>query len=166
VTEAVSRTAAGPDVDLAKARLRTWLRILKTARHVEKELRERFRDELDSTLPRFDVMSALDRHREGLKMTELSSELRVSNGNITGIVDRLVEAQLVERRSVEGDRRAQLICLTPLGIETFAHHARTHEEWVDELLGAIDPLEADHLMALLDLITARPATTGPSEEDR
>ncbi len=99
-------------------------------------------------------------------MTELSSELRVSNGNITGIVDRLVEAQLVERRSVEGDRRAQLICLTPLGIETFAHHARTHEEWVDELLGAIDPLEADHLMALLDLITARPATTGPSEEDR
>lgn len=135
----------------AKERLRAWLKILKTARHIEKELRERFRSELDSTLPRFDVMSALDRSPDGLKMHELSSALRVSNGNVTGIVDRLVASGLVERRSVQGDRRAQLILLTPTGRSTFAEHASAHELWVDELLAGLPPTDVEQLMNLLDL---------------
>ncbi len=135
----------------SKERVRAWLKILKTARHIEKELRERFRTELDTTLPRFDVMSALDRSEAGLKMSELSSALRVSNGNVTGIVDRLVETGLVERRAVLGDRRAQLICLTPSGRSTFAKHAHIHEGWVDELLADLPLSEAEQLMDLLDL---------------
>lgn len=139
----------------SKTRLRSWLKVLKTARRIEKELRERFREELDTTLPRFDVMSALDRADGGLKMTELSGELKVSNGNVTGIVDRLADAGLVERRAVEGDRRVQLIALTKTGRETFAMHARTHERWVDELLGGLPPAEAEQLMLLLDLVTTK-----------
>ena len=141
----------------SKERLRAWLKILKTARHIEKELRERFRSELDSTLPRFDVMSALDRSPAGLKMHELSSALRVSNGNVTGIVDRLVDSGLVERKAVEGDRRAQRILLTPLGEATFAEHAATHETWVDELLADLPPTDVEQLMDLLDL-AAQPLT--------
>ncbi len=148
---------ASPDTDAetSKARLRTWLQILKTARRIEKELRERFREELDSTLPRFDVMAALDRSGEGLRMTELSSALRVSGGNVTGIVDRLVELGMVERHSVVGDRRAQLIRLTTDGAVAFAHHARIHEQWVDELLGGLPVVEAAQLMDLLEI--ARPS---------
>ncbi len=139
----------------SKERLRAWLKILKTARLIEKELRERFRSELDSTLPRFDVMAALDRSGDGLKMNELSSALRVSNGNITGIVDRLVEAELVERRAVEGDRRAQLICLTNLGRATFADHATIHEGWVDELLADLPATDVAQLLELLDRATIK-----------
>lgn len=135
---------------VSKTRLRAWLKILKTARYVEKELRERFRDELDTTLPRFDVMSALNRSESGLKMTELSDALRVSNGNVTGIVDRLVDSGLVERKAVKGDRRAQLICLTRKGRSTFARYAKTHERWVDELLTGLPSGEAEQLMSLLD----------------
>lgn len=138
----------------SKTRLRAWLKILKTARAIEKELRERFRDELDTTLPRFDVMSALARSDDGLKMTELSSALKVSGGNVTGIVDRLVDLGLVERHAVEGDRRAQRICLTSHGAKTFATHAATHERWVDELLGSLPSDEAEQLMTLLDLATS------------
>lgn len=153
-----SAGAVAADTTVAKARLRAWLKVLKTARHIEKELRERFRDQLDSTLPRFDVMAALDRSPDGLKMTELSSALRVSNGNVTPIVDRLVDAQLVERNSVEGDRRAQLIRLTRHGHATFAEHARIHEGWVDELLGNLPAAEADQLMTLLDLASSENRT--------
>ena len=73
----------------SKERLRLWLRILSAQRVIENEVRERLRVEHDTTLPRFDVMAALYRNEEGLKMSELSGELRVSNGNVTGIVDRL-----------------------------------------------------------------------------
>lgn len=75
----------------AKDRVRLWLRLLKVVRGIEGELRENLRREHNTTLPRFDVMSALSRHPEGLKMSQLSGVLRVSNGNVTGIADRLAK---------------------------------------------------------------------------
>ena len=139
-----SRPAEGA----SKARLRLWLRLLGVTRLVEAGLRERLRS-FDSTLPRFDVLAALQRSREGLKMSELSSALNVSNGNVTGIVDRLVADGLVVRVPVEGDRRAMLVRLTRKGEEDFAALAAAHEAWVDELLGAITPAEAARVVASL-----------------
>ena len=76
-----------PRSESARARLRLWLRLLKSTRSVEADLRERLRREFASTLPRFDVMAALSRFEMGLKMSEISGVLRVSNGNVTGIAD-------------------------------------------------------------------------------
>ncbi|TIS81978.1 MAG: MarR family transcriptional regulator, partial [Mesorhizobium sp.] len=73
-----------------KDRLRLWIRLLRASRTIEAELRERLKKEFDTTLPRFDVMAALYRAPEGMLMSDLSRFLLVSNGNVTGIVDRLV----------------------------------------------------------------------------
>ena len=97
---------------LSKQRLRVWLRLLRAHRKVENTLREQMRLTYDCTLPRFDVLSALDRHRDGLRMSDLSAMLMVSNGNVTGIVDRLASEGLVERITVDGDRRAMRVRLT------------------------------------------------------
>lgn len=132
-----------------KARLRLWLALLKTQRHVEAALRERLRTEFATTLPRFDVLALLDRHREGLTMTELSDRLMVSNGNVTGIVDRLVADGLAIRLSVEGDRRATRVRLTPKGQDGFAAMAARHEAWLDALLGRVGTAEAARMTALL-----------------
>ena len=59
-------------------------------RAVENEVREYLRLKHETTLPRFDVMAALYRRREGVTMSELSRMLLVSNGNATAVVDRLV----------------------------------------------------------------------------
>lgn len=126
----------------AKDRVRLWLRLLKVVRGVEQELRENLRREHNTTLPRFDVMAALSRHPEGLKMSQLSGVLRVSNGNVTGIADRLSEEGLVERVSVPGDRRATVLRLTPAGRKVFADQAAAHEEWINGLLGAVTAEEA------------------------
>jgi DNA-binding MarR family transcriptional regulator len=88
------------------------------------------RAERGTTLPRFDVMAALYRTGEGLRMSDISGVLRVSNGNVTGIVDRLVAEGLVERVAVEGDRRATRVRLTPQGREAFEDMAEEHEVWV------------------------------------
>ncbi|MEO0361721.1 MAG: MarR family transcriptional regulator [Pseudomonadota bacterium] len=133
----------------SKARLRLWLRLLKATRAVEGRVRERLRDEHGSTLPRFDVMAALHREPAGLRMSALSSELRVSNGNVTGIVDRLVAEGAVERRAVEGDRRAMVVRLTEAGAAAFEAMAAEHERWIDEMLGAVGADEAEALSARL-----------------
>ncbi|WP_425472050.1 MarR family winged helix-turn-helix transcriptional regulator [Sulfitobacter sabulilitoris] len=123
--------------DLSKDRLRVWLRMLKVTRMIEAELRERLRQSFDMTLPRFDVMAALARAPEGLKMSDLSGVLRVSNGNVTGIVERLVSDGLVRRTHVEGDRRALRVTLTDEGAALFSQMADLHEIWVDDLLSPI-----------------------------
>jgi DNA-binding MarR family transcriptional regulator len=137
------------DEAASKTRLRLWLRLLKTTGRIEAELRRLLRDRHDTTLPRFDVMAALARHPEGLRMSELSSYLRVSNGNVTGIVDRLTEEGLALRVAVDGDRRAQRARLTAAGRARFDDLAREHEAWIDHLLGQLDAADARTLTELL-----------------
>jgi DNA-binding MarR family transcriptional regulator len=52
---------------------------------------------------------------EPRQMGELADAMHCDNSNITGIVDRLEERGLVERRAAENDRRVKLIVLTPDG---------------------------------------------------
>lgn len=141
------RASADP---LSKARLRLWLRLLKLTSSIEGEVRRRLRDDYGTTLPRFDVMSALSRHPEGLRMSDLSGFLKVSNGNVTGIVDRLMQEGLVSRLALPEDKRAQLVRLTPQGQTTFANLARHHEAWINELLSGLNEAETTALSELLD----------------
>ena len=129
--------------------LRLWLRLLRATRIIEGELRDRLKREFDSTLPRFDVMAALARRPSGMVMTDLSRFLLVSNGNVTGIVDRLVADGLVVRSFREGERRTSMVRLTPSGMELFDRMARAHENWITDLLGSIDPGEAVRIAKLL-----------------
>ncbi len=135
---------------VATDRLRVWLRMLRLTRRVTATLRERLRVAHDITLPQFDVLAALFRAEAGLTMSALSEALMVSNGNVTGIVERLVEAEHVLRVAVEGDRRATRVCLTPVGRMHFARMADEHRAWVAEALSGLDPTDAAALRQLLD----------------
>ena len=138
---------------LSKDRLRAWLRLLSAHERIERRLREELRLH-DSTLPRFDVLAALDRHRDGLRMSELSAKLKVSNGNVTGIVDRLAEEGLVERVPVPGDRRAMTARLTGRGAQVFAEQAAQHEGWIDAMFAELSADEARHYAARLKALAA------------
>lgn len=137
---------------LSKRRLRLWLRLLKASRLMSAELRDRLREGHDTTLPRFDVMAALYRHEKGLRMSDLSSVLKVSNGNVTGIVNRLATEGYIIRVPVRGDKRATVVRLTRKGHEHFGDLAARHEGWVDDLLGAVGAAETIALTELLNRI--------------
>ncbi len=134
---------------ISKQRLRLWLRLLRAARTIEADLRERLRKEFAITLPQFDVMAALARHEDGINMTELSRMLMVSNGNVTGIIDRLAAEKLVLRQAPASDRRSFIVRLTPKGAAQFAVVAKAHESWIDELLAGFDAAEAEALIGQL-----------------
>nr|WP_325249398.1 MarR family transcriptional regulator [Amylibacter sp.] len=137
--------------DLAsKERLRLWLRFLKASRAIEAQIRDNLRREFASTLPRFDVMAALSRYSDGLKMSQLSEVLRVSNGNVTGIVDRLVEDGILVRVAVPNDRRAWLVRLTERGEKEFAAQAEAHENWINEMLAEFGPKDAANIAIRLE----------------
>lgn len=149
MNKAAKNTAVEP---AAKTRLRLWLKLLKASRQIEGELRDNFRVEFQTTLPRFDVMAALYRFPKGLLMNELSEALKVSNGNVTGIVDRLVNDALVSRDPVPGDRRALRAKLTAAGKKEFLKQATQHEGWVDNLLGDVSANDAELMIDLVDKV--------------
>ncbi|WP_027238231.1 MarR family winged helix-turn-helix transcriptional regulator [Leisingera caerulea] len=139
----------------SKDRLRLWLKVLKATKAVESEVRENLRRDFSTTLPRFDVMAALMQHDKGLKMSELSGVLKVSNGNVTGIVERLVEDGHVLREKVEGDRRANLVRLTPAGKAEFARQADAHEGWINAAFDGLTADEAQRITESLDAVARR-----------
>ncbi|HWK71219.1 MarR family winged helix-turn-helix transcriptional regulator [Pollutimonas sp. M17] len=117
--------------------LRLWLRMLTCCNLIESEIRGRLRTEYETTLPRFDLMAQLLRTPAGMKMSELSRHMMVTNGNITGITDQLEKEGLVERVKVATDRRSSLIKLTGKGKRSFRKMAQAHEEWVQSIFGGL-----------------------------
>jgi DNA-binding MarR family transcriptional regulator len=132
-----------------KDELRLWLRLLTCTTLVEGEIRTRLRRDFDTTLPRFDLLAALDRASGGMTLGDISRHMMVSNGNVTGLAARLESEGLVERRARPGDRRAQLLRLTAKGRREFARQSAAHETWIAELLGGLKMEERAALFRLL-----------------
>jgi DNA-binding MarR family transcriptional regulator len=129
--------------------LRLWLRLFATANLVEAELSRRLRAEFATTLPRFDLMAQLAKADRPLALGEISRRLMVTNGNVTGLVDRLVEDELVERRTAPEDRRSAVVSFTDEGRERFDEMARAHRKWVEELFEGLLEEEREMLSTLL-----------------
>lgn len=132
-----------------KLDLRLWLRLLTCSTLVENRLRTLMRNDFAMTLPRFDLMAQLASAPRGMKMSELSRSMMVTNGNITGIVDQLEQEGYVERLKVDTDRRSSLIRLTAEGRRKFRGMSRSYRAWVGELF---EPLSEESRQQLFNLL--------------
>jgi DNA-binding MarR family transcriptional regulator len=114
---------------------------------VLRELRRRVPEDL--TLPQFDVLVQLHRRPEGMTSRELTRELLVTAGNVTGLVDRLARMGLVERRPVPEDRRAVRIALTARGRRVAARAIPRHRRDLEALLSSVPARDLARLRRLL-----------------
>jgi DNA-binding MarR family transcriptional regulator len=72
--------------------------------------------EFELSPPQVRALAVLDPDRP-VPMSELADALHCDNSNVTGIVDRLEDRGLVERRSATHDRRVKMLAVTPRGAE-------------------------------------------------
>lgn len=133
---------------------RLWGHLTTCVALIEAQMRARLRDQFDVTLPRFHLMAQLDKAPRGLSMGELSRRLMVSNGNVTGVVERLVGEGLISRTRSPDDRRSHHVRLTPTGRNVFRRMAANHDEWIAELLSDLDPADLPRLFELLGQVEA------------
>jgi len=160
-------STVGAEVELA---IRVWLRLLTCTLMIEGEVRRLLQREFATTLPRFDALAQLDRAPDGLTMTELSRRMMVTNGNITGVVDRLVGDGLVDRHAAPDDRRALIATLTPRGRRVFKEMIPVHHGEVRRMFDAVSRQELKQIYRLLGTVKESlraydgPAGSGEREE--
>lgn len=133
----------------SKRHLRAWLGLLGCFTSLERGIRRRLIDGFDTTLPRFDILTALASFPDGLTMSRLARLLMVSNGNVTGVVRRLKHDRLVKTKPLETDKRTQFVTLTPKGQTEWLKMSRAYEEIIDEILGELSANDLDSLIARL-----------------
>ena len=127
---------------------RVWFRLLRLESRINTALGSRLRA-LGLTAPQCDVLTTLT-EREGVSQQELATRLYVTKGNISGLIDRLAEADLVERRSTASDRRQHAIYLTEAGRGMAEKALAVQRRWIASTLGR--------------MAEAAPANIGPPGE--
>ncbi len=100
------------------------------------------------TTPQFALMEALF-HLGALPLSEVGQKLLVTSGNVTYVMDNLVEMGLVMRERCAADRRVIYAQLTPKGETMMERVFPRHANEVRELFGILSPEEQNHLRDLL-----------------
>ncbi|WP_436644252.1 MarR family winged helix-turn-helix transcriptional regulator [Microbaculum sp. FT89] len=132
-------------------------------RMVDKHLKKKLNTEFGTTLVRLDILYTLDMNPEGLSMGSLSSELFVTNGNISGIVKDLSKSGLVEMAPALTDRRSMIVTITAEGQDYIKDIVESHHEWVEDLLADMSQTQ---LLQLSELLRALKKSVAPKLEDR
>ena len=103
--------------------------------------------EFELSPPQVRALGVLDPERP-VPMSELACALHCDNPNVTGIVDRLEDRGLVERRSAPHDRRVKMLAVTPRGSEV---RAQLHER-LTEAPPALAALSPEDQRTLCDIM--------------
>jgi MarR family transcriptional regulator, organic hydroperoxide resistance regulator len=145
-----------PDRQNPDRSVRVWFRLIRLEARMQAAVGERLR-EIGVSIPQCDVLTTLT-EQEGVSQQELATRLYVTKGNISGLIDRLAEAGLVERRSTVADRRQHAIHLTATGRETAEKAIAVQHRWIASTLGRM--AEADLEALETQLVTLRDIVRG------
>lgn len=129
---------------------RAWLALLRCFSSIERVLMQHFSQEYDSSIPRYDVLTALALSDGGLSMGELASMLMVTKGNITGVVRRLQQERLVKKVTSKEDRRVQSVTISPRGRKLWGSMHADYDRIISELLVGQSGAQLQELANMLD----------------
>jgi MarR family transcriptional regulator, organic hydroperoxide resistance regulator len=143
-----------PDRQNADRSARVWFRLIRLEARMQAAVGERLR-EIGVSIPQCDVLTTLT-EREGVSQQELATRLYVTKGNISGLIDRLAEAGLVERRSTASDRRQHAIYLTETGRAIAERAIAVQRRWIAATFGRMTEADLEalegKLVALRDIV--------------
>ena len=126
--------------------------LAQVARLMRRSFDERARG-IGVTRPQWQVLSLLTRH-EGINQGGLADILEVEPITLGRMIDRLQEADLVERRPDPADRRAWRLFITARGNALFDQLRPCAEETIEIAIDGLDAGQRAALTAMLMRIRA------------
>src|SRR3984893_978169 len=127
--------------------VRTWLHLNRIRHAVARRLSAHL-ERYDLTLAQFGVLAQLQAIPD-ISQQALADWLFVTKGNIVGLLNRLEDRGLVERRADPEEGRTHIVSLTPQGAALAARVVPEHEELVAACMVVIAPEEQRTLHQLV-----------------
>ncbi len=93
---------------------------------------------------------------ESIPMNRLSCVLLCDASNVTGIVDRLLAGNYIERRENPDDRRVKMITLTPEGVAMRAQFLRELHDYELPEFSRLNDTQRQNLKEILTVILEPP----------
>lgn len=143
-TDQIEESALTYRSNVYRPALLAWLRLARVFQKIDRISAERFRCNCLS-VAQFDVLARVG-SSQGLTQQELADSLLVTKGNVCQLLDRMEQANLLERRQ-EG--RTNRLFLTERGQELYATIIPAHEETIVQLFAALSNEEQMQLLRLL-----------------
>ncbi len=109
-------------------------------------------DRFRVTPPQFYTLLHLYQHGDEVKMSDLADATQQSAASLTGVVDRLAEKQLVDRKRHDTDRRQVMVGVTPKGRELIAEIKQARRDQMQAALAHLGEAETEALILLLDRV--------------
>ena len=113
-------------------RLEVFERLLVAHATVLAALERQLEQERGLPLTWYEVLLHLSRAGGELRMQQLAQQALLSKSGLTRLVDRMVEAGLIERRACPSDRRGTNAVLTPAGKAALRRAAPVHLRGIEE----------------------------------
>lgn len=107
------------------------------------------------TGPQMNVLVSLHRFENGVTMKELSEMQMLSHGATTGLVDRMINMDLLERTRSETDRRVVYVCLSKKGRAVFARITERRAEALTPILDQLDKGDEEQVLKALTILEAQ-----------
>ncbi len=130
---------------LRRPAVTAWVRLLRVAQRVERDLGVRLRERWGLNNAQFDVLAHVGA-AEGIVQQRLADSLLVTKGNVAQLLDRMEKRGLIERRP-EG--RTNRLYLTEVGRRLFAEVVPAREDLIAERLSVLSKEEQRHLSDIL-----------------
>ncbi len=105
--------------------------------------------QFDLTPAQFDVVATLG-NTSGMSMGEIGEKTLITKGTLTGVIDRLIQKQLVTREVSSQNRRHVIVQLTAKGEEIFEQSFPSHIAYLKQRFEMLPPSELEELTNLLD----------------
>jgi MarR family transcriptional regulator, 2-MHQ and catechol-resistance regulon repressor len=104
--------------------------------------------QFDLTPAQFDVIATLG-NTNGMSMGEIGEKTLITKGTLTGVIDRLIQKDLVCREIPVDNRRSVIVQLTAKGQDAFEQVFPAHIARLKERFEQLEPAELVLLKALL-----------------
>ena len=150
---AALRENIGPVFGQIETRL--WLQLLSLHGELFSSLNSLLGSEFGLSLAKFDVLAQLDRYGNGLALGQLSQNLKVSGGNVSGLVQRLLVDDLITKDMSSEDRRSFIVRLTPKGEALFRKAADVHKKHLGKRLENLSAQELDIALSVLKSLSSK-----------
>lgn len=144
-------TAARPIDD---DRVTTFGLIVESYARLRSAFGSSLKDECGLSIAVFELLLRLARSPDDqLTMSELAEQLAISGGGVTRLVDRVIDAGLVDRTPCPNDRRVQWVTLTQSGRAKVDAAVTVHiDDLQRELFDRLTPTDIRNLKTIMQKV--------------